>query len=54
MLITEVKVIGGRVIKVYRTLDESETEDTGVEIEIPLGVTRNSGDVMDASGAEAH
>src|SRR6202171_1702060 len=54
LLITEVKVIGGRVVEVYRTLDEPEPEDAGVEIEIPLGIARDTGDVMNTGSAEAH
>jgi hypothetical protein len=54
LLITEVEVIGGRVVEVYRTLDEAETEDAGVEIEIPLGIARDTGDVVNTGSAEAH
>src|SRR6202171_5959913 len=54
LLISEVEVVGGRVVEVYRTLDEAETEDTGVEIEIPLGIARDTGDVMNTGSAEAH
>jgi hypothetical protein len=54
LLITEVEVISGRVIEVYGTLDEAEAEDTGVEIEIPLGIARDTGDVVNTGSAEAH
>ena len=40
--------------EVYRALDEPEPEDTGVEVEIPLRVTGNTGDVMNTGRAEAH
>jgi len=54
LLITEVEVIGGRVVEVYGTLDEPEPEDAGVEIEIPLGIARDTGDVVNTGSAEAH
>src|SRR6267143_3202045 len=54
LLFTEVEVIGGRVVEVYGTLDEPEPEDAGVEIEIPLGIARDTGDVMNTGSAEAH
>ena len=47
-------MIGGRVVEVYGTLDEPEPEDAGVEIEIPLGIARDTGDVMNTGSAEAH
>jgi hypothetical protein len=54
LVITEVEVIGGRVVEVYGTLDEPETEDAGVEVEIPLGIARDTGDVVNTGSAEAH
>jgi hypothetical protein len=47
-------VIGGRVVEVYGTLDEPEAEDTAVEIEISLGIARDTGDVVNTGSAEAH
>jgi hypothetical protein len=54
LLITKVKMIGGRVVEVYGTLYEPETEDAGIEIEISLGITRDTGDMVDTGSAEAH
>jgi hypothetical protein len=54
LLITKVEVIGGRVIEVYGTLDEPKAEDSGVEIEISLGIARDTGDVVNTGSAEAH
>ena len=54
LLITEVKMIGSRVVEVYGTLYEPEAEDSGVEIEIPLGIARDTGDVVNTGSAEAH
>jgi hypothetical protein len=53
LLVAEVKVVRCGVVEVDGAFDEPQSENSGVEVEIPLGVTRNSGDVMDASGAEA-
>src|SRR5438876_1821032 len=36
VLVSEVEVIGGGVIEVYGALDQSESEDAGVEIEVSL------------------
>ena len=47
-------MIGRRVVKVYGALDEPEAEDAGVEIEIPLRIARDTGDVVNTGGAEAH
>jgi len=54
LLITEVKVIGRGIVEVYRTFDQSKPENTGVEVEIPLWVTGDPGDVMDPGTAETH
>src|ERR1700738_1420334 len=52
--ITEVEVRGGRSVQVYGTLDEPEPQNTGVEIEIPLGIACDTGDVVNTGSAEAH
>jgi hypothetical protein len=54
LLVAEVKVVRCGVVEVDGAFDEPQSENSGVEVEIPLRVTRNSGNVMDASGAEAH
>jgi len=54
LFVAEVEVIGRRVVKVYGSLYEPEAEDSGVEIEISLGVTRDTGDVVNTGSAEAH
>jgi len=52
--VAEVEVIGGRIVEVYRALDQPEAEGAGVEIQISLGVARNAGDVMNTGGPETH
>ena len=47
-------MIGRGIVEVYGALDEPEAEDAGVEIEIPLGIARDTGDVMNTGSAEAH
>jgi hypothetical protein len=54
LLITKVKMVRGRVVEIYGTLYEPEAEDAGIEIEISLGITRDTGDVVDTGSAEAH
>ena len=39
-------MVGARVVEVYGSLYQSQTEEVGVEIEIPLRITRNRGNVM--------
>ena len=54
LLVTEIEVIGGGIVEVYRALDKPEAENAGVEIEIALRVTGYAGDMMDTGSAEAH
>jgi hypothetical protein len=54
LLVTEVEMVRGRIVEVYSSLDEPESESTSVEVEIPLRVARDTGDVMNTGGAEAH
>jgi hypothetical protein len=54
LLIAEVEVIGGRVVEVYGTLDEPKAEDSGVEIEISLGIAGDTGNVVNTGSAEGH
>ncbi len=54
LLVTEVEVVGGGIVEVYGALDESETKNAGVEVEIPLRVTGYTGDMMNTGSAEAH
>jgi hypothetical protein len=35
-----------RIIEIDRALNEAQTKHTGIEIDIPLRVARNTGDVM--------
>src|SRR4051794_32343231 len=46
-LITVVQVIGARVVKVDRLLDETHSQRGRVEIEIAVGPSRDCGHVMD-------
>jgi uncharacterized linocin/CFP29 family protein len=48
-----VQVVGRRVIKVDRLLDQSKAENVGVEIEVLLGVAAKRGQVME-SGDQMH
>jgi hypothetical protein len=54
MLVPEVEVISGGVVEVDRALDQSQAENTGVEIEISLRVACYAGDVMYAGSPETH
>ena len=54
LLITEVEVIGRRVVEVYGTLDEPEPENAGVEVEIPLRVTGYASDMVNTGCTETH
>ena len=54
MMVTEVEVIGRGIVEVHRALDEPESQDSGVEVEIPLRVAGYSGDVMNTGSAETH
>src|SRR5690606_41843831 len=47
-LVAEVEVVGLRVVEVHRALDEPQPEEPDVEIEVPLRVARDRGDVVDA------
>src|SRR5580658_5441270 len=47
-LVAVIQVVGPRIIKVDRLLDEAQPERTGVEVEIAVGPSRDSGHVMDA------
>src|SRR5262245_40192264 len=48
ILVTEVEVIGAGVVEIHGELDEPQAENRGVEVEIPLWITGNHGDVMDS------
>ena len=47
-LVTEVEVIRGGIIEVHGALDEAETEETGVKLEIALRIACERGDMMKA------
>src|SRR5690606_12424513 len=47
-LVAEVEVVGLRVVEVHRALDEPQPEEPDVEIEVPLRIARDRGDVVDA------
>jgi len=53
-LVTEIEVIGGRVIEVDGALDEPESEDAGVKVEVALRAAGDAGDVMNTGGPETH
>jgi hypothetical protein len=53
-LVTEVEVIGGRIVEVYSPLDEPQPQNAGVEVEISLRIARDTGDVVNAGGLESH
>ena len=52
--VAEIEVVSGGVVEVYGALDEPQAENAGVEIEIPLGVARDTGNVMNAGGCKSH
>jgi hypothetical protein len=54
LLVPEVEVIRSGIVEVYRTLDEPQAKNAGVEIEIPLRVTGYGGDMMNTGSPEAH
>jgi hypothetical protein len=54
MLVAEIKMVSSRIVEIYGALYEPEPESAGVEVEIPLWVARDTGDVMNTGGAEAH
>ncbi len=49
-----VKVVSAGVVVVDGDLDEPESEDSGIEIDIALGVTAHGGDVVDALDSVGH
>src|SRR5690606_19254963 len=50
-LVTEIEVIRLRVVEIDRALDEPEAEEPGVEVEVPLRITRDGGDVVQPENA---
>ena len=53
-LVPEVEMVRSGVVEIDRALDETKAEDASVEIQIPLGIAGDSGDVMNAGGLETH
>jgi hypothetical protein len=49
-LIAVVQVVRLRIIEVDGALDETQTQDTGVKVDIALRVAANCRDVVDAGG----
>ncbi len=47
-------MIGSRIVEVYGALDESETQNAGVEIEVFLWVACYTSDVVNTGGPETH
>src|SRR5204863_4080887 len=43
-----------RIVEIHGALDESQSEDAGVEIEIALWVAGDAGDVVNAGGSKTH
>jgi hypothetical protein len=52
--IAEIEVISGRVVEVDGSLDEPQSEDASVEVEITLWVACYPCDVMDAGSCKSH
>src|SRR6185312_12266935 len=48
LLISKVEMVGARIIEIDGLLDEPESKDRSVEIEIAAGVSRDGRNVMDA------
>jgi len=53
-LVTEIKMVGGRIVEVHGPLYQTQPESAGVEIKIPLRIAGDSGYVMKPGRAECH
>jgi hypothetical protein len=51
VFVAEVEVVCGWIVEVDGALDQSEAECASIEVEIPLGVTGDAGDVVDTGSA---
>ncbi len=47
-LVTEVEVVGAGIVEVHRALDEAQPEHPGIEVEVPLRIAGDRGDVVNA------
>src|SRR5258705_9599122 len=45
-LVAVVEMVGLRIVEVHRALHEPEPEQPAIEVEVPLRVTRDRGDVV--------
>jgi hypothetical protein len=45
-IIAEVKMVRSRIVKIDGALDETQTEQPGIEIEVPLRIAGDRSDVM--------
>jgi hypothetical protein len=52
--IAEIEVVRRGIVEIDRSLDEPQAEDAGIEVEIALGVARDSRDMMDAGSCKSH
>src|SRR5262245_27637314 len=53
-IIAEIKMVGSRVIKIHRALDETQTEKPDVKIEVPLRIAGDRSDVMKSRNFSVH
>src|SRR5207249_10773737 len=53
-IIAKIKMITSRIVKINCALDETQPKQGDIEIEIPLRITRDRGDVMKAGNLVFH
>jgi len=53
-VVAEVEVVGAGVVEVDGALDQAETEDLGVEVQVALWVGGDGGDVVEAEDGFWH
>src|ERR1700744_2452901 len=53
-VVAKVKVIGFRVVEVHGPLDEAQTQDLGIEVQVALRIGCDRGDVVQAYDRGSH
>src|SRR5262245_11706830 len=53
-LVPEVEVVSARVIEIHSPLHQPQPEESGVEVQIPLGISRDRGDMVNALCSGSH
>jgi hypothetical protein len=54
LLVTKIEMVGSWVVEIDCAFDQSQSEGTSVEIEVPLRIAGDAGYVVDTGAAEAH